>query len=68
MYRFMQQVYTPRGPGFFVGHFVDGINCMVAMKDHGRQINRIFRNEEITDKKPPRQPSPVHQVADEAPG
>jgi hypothetical protein len=71
MYSFMQPVTTPRGPGFYIHAFVDGVHCQVAIRERGIQKNPIFRLDEIsaaantkTARSAHREPEPVLQVVE----
>lgn len=46
-FRFMQQVVTPRGPGFFIGYLTDGFRCQVAMTQDSKP-NLIFSHHDVT--------------------
>ena len=68
MFAFMQQVSTPRGPGYFIAPLTDGVHCQVAIREGRIQRNPIFRLDQIAEHKKVNSSKatqePVLQVAD----
>lgn len=61
-FKFMQAIQSPRGPGYFIGYFGDGLECQITRwatrNDKKICVNEIYLSSEITAREKAVQPKP----------